>query len=309
MRVICFPHEEIVSRLGDVLAGRHELSVLDRSRPIAEQIVGHDVWIFGPDKAPRELLAAAPSLKLLHQVGSGVDGVDRVAAAEFGIAVAAIADVNSNAVAEMCLNLMLTLTRQMRDIPAVLSSGRKNRPIGGEIRGATVAILGLGASGSATAKLCRAMGMQVLGLVREKSERYAGLVDKQFVVAELHEMLGQADFHVVLLSLNESTNKLLDRAAFEAMLPGSYLINLARAQIIDRPALEWALDSEHLGAAALDVFWKEPVDPRDRLVEHPRCTVTPHMAGFTNNSIDGVCRRILDNINALEAGRPLTGVV
>ena len=147
----------------------------------------------------------------------------------------------------------------------------------GTLEGATLGAVGLGEIGRELAKRASAFGMEVLYYQRRQLppevERAHGASYCGF-----EELLERSDYVSVQLPSNRETKNMIDAVAFRRMKPGAVLINVSRAEIVDREALIAALESGRLGGAGLDVFWEEPAAPNDPLTRFPNVVITPHTA-------------------------------
>jgi glycerate dehydrogenase len=119
----------------------------------------------------------------------------------------------------------------------------------------------------------------------------------------------QSDFVVLLATLTEATRNMIGRREIAAMKPSAFLINVARGGLVDRNALVDALRSERIAGAGCDVYWSEPADPDDPLLSMPNFVLSPHVAGFSDISIDHVTYIIAENVRRLATGLPLLNVV
>lgn len=297
--------------LRELVGDRHVIDVLDRSIPVAAQIGPAEVWLPGRTFVTPEILDAAPRLRLVQYFGTGYDRANVPELERRGLRLARVPAVNARSVAELNLLLMLALGRRFREIPAAVAQGLQGHPMGRELAGATVVIVGLGACGGELARLCRGMAMRVVAAVRRPGSMAAPEADE--VVSSsgpaFHAALGRADFVCLHVRLTDDTREMFGAAELAAMKRGAYLVNTARAELVDRAALEQALDAGPIAGCALDVFWTEPVPPDDPLVHHPRCIVTNHAAGFTEQSTRASFELVARNLDALAADRPLLGQV
>ncbi|HLL24561.1 MAG TPA: NAD(P)-dependent oxidoreductase [Kofleriaceae bacterium] len=262
------------------------VAVWDRRVPLVDVV--RDVDVLLPSNAPitRAVIEAAPKLQLIQQPAAGVEGIDHDAARERGIPICNAPGTNHVAVAELALYLLLALARR---IPHAAFAARKiGEPIGFELAGKTLGIIGMGRSGSALADRARALGMTVQALRRGD--------DKPAFFAA-------CDAISIHCPLTAETRHLVDAAALAAMRPGALLINCARGGVIDRDALAGALD--HLGGVGLDVVWDEPGDPADPLYSHPKVLVTPHVAGSTREAFTRIGDVIVENLARLARRAPL----
>lgn len=311
MRVLGTQHAHLMSVLRDLVADRHVIDVLDPAKPIAEQIGQAEVWLPGRAFVTPEILDAAPRLRLVQYFGTGYDRANVPELERRGLRLARVPAVNARSVAELNLLLMLALGRRFQEIPAAIAQGLQGYPMGREIGGATVVIVGLGACGGELARLCRGLSMRVVAAVRRPDSVTDPAVDEvvSSTGAAFHAALGRADFVCLHVRLTDDTRGMFGAAELAAMKRGAYLVNTARAELVDRAALEQALDAGRIAGCALDVFWTEPVPHDDPLVHHPRCIVTHHCAGFTEQSTRASFELVARNLDALAADRPLLGQV
>jgi phosphoglycerate dehydrogenase-like enzyme len=150
------------------------------------------------------------------------------------------------------------------------------------------------------------MGMEVRGVNRTERESFTPLgLDGFFRLDHAREALPGCRFIVLSLELNEETRGIAGEAFFKSMDPGSFLINVARAELVSRTVLEEFLASGHLAGVGLDVFWDEPADPEDPLLANPLVTLTPHVGGVTDEALMGVARTVAENISRLKRGSNL----
>jgi phosphoglycerate dehydrogenase-like enzyme len=263
----------------------------DRTRPLASLVADVDVLL--PSNAPitAEVIAAAPRLRLIQQPAAGVENIDRAAAAARGIPICNAPGTNEVAVAEHALFLLLALARRASLAHRAFAERQIGVPVGVELAGRTLGIVGMGRTGTALAGRARALGMEVIALRRGDRDREAFF----------------AACHAVSLHcpLTPETRGLVDAAAFAALRPGALVVNCARGDVIDRAALVAALASGRLGGVGLDVHWNEPADPADPLHADPRVLAMPHVAGSTEESFDRIADVVLDNLGRLARGEPL----
>lgn len=310
MRVLGTHHAHLMGVLRELVAQRHVIDVLDRAQPIDAQIAQAEVWMPGRAFVTPEILDAAPRLRLVQYFGTGYDRANVRELERRGLRLARVPTVNARSVAELNLLLMLALARRFPEIPAAVAQGLQAHPMGRELGGATVLIVGLGACGGELARLCRGLSMRVVAAVRRPDAADAAAHDVvPSTGAVFHDAIGRADFVCLHAPLTDGTRGMFGAAELAAMKRGAYLVNTARAELVDRAALEHALDAGPLAGCALDVFWTEPVPPGDPLVHHPRCLVTNHVGGFTEQSTRASFELVARNLDALTAGRPLLGQV
>ena len=210
-------------------------------------------------KVAEEALAA-PSLKLVVRAGAGYNTIDVAAASRRGIYVSNCPGKNSVAVAELAFGLILALDRRIADNVASLRQGQWNKGEYSKARGVfgrTLGLIGLGQIGREMLPRAKAFGLRVAAwsrsLTPEQAEEWG--IERQSVADR-----GRRRFRYrqrVHLALNAQTRRLLGAEFFDAMKPGSYFINTARAEVIDQDALKRAIEERGI-RAALDVFANEP---------------------------------------------------
>jgi D-3-phosphoglycerate dehydrogenase / 2-oxoglutarate reductase len=227
-----------------------------------------------------ELLEAAPSLRVVGRAGAGVDNIDVDACTRRGILVMNTPGSNSVSVAEHTFALLLALARMVPRLDAAIHAGRweKGGALGNELRGKTLGLIGLGRVGFSVARRAQAFEMRVLACdpyVRSEVAR-----EEDVAMVPLDDLLSRSDVISLHASLAPETEKIINTATLAKMKRGAWLVNTARGELVDEPALADALRSGHLAGAALDVFAAEP--PKDSpLAALPNVVATPHVAGST----------------------------
>lgn len=275
----------------------------------AESLAGFDALIPGMAKVDRRLLQTADRLKLIQQAGTGLEGVDVDAARSRGIAVANVPSDrsgNADSVAELGIWMMTGLARRISEVPQMLATRQLGLPVGMGLKGKTVGLVGLGGIGKALAERLSAFGMRMIGVKRQASDDFARQHRLDWVggMERLPHLLREADFVVLSLPDNAETHHIIDEPALARMKPGSFLINLGRGGLIEKPALMAALESGALAGAGLDVFWQEPPDPQDPLFAL-NVIATPHIGGVTDISLEGNVTGVCENLRRLRDGEAI----
>jgi phosphoglycerate dehydrogenase-like enzyme len=248
----------------------------------------------------REMLAEADALRLIQQCGVGLEGVDLEAARDLKIRVANVpSDKSGNAdsVAELGIYLMIGLARDFRGMAKSLADRKMGQPQGRALQGLTVGLVGLGGIGRALIRRLKPFGVRLIGIKREdpqKAQKELGL-DWAGGPEDLGELLQKSDFVVLCLPVTRDTKQIVNRNTFALMKSGAYLINLSRGGLVDRYALEEALNSGQIAGAGLDVFWEEPPDPEDPIFKN-NVLATPHIGGSTDVSLKGIVKAVAENI-------------
>ena len=297
----------------DVLKGKlpvsAELRAFDPRRPLSQQVADVDVLIIGSHRVTADVIQDAPKLRLLQQHGRGVDSVDRLAASRAGVQVANVPGGNGVAVAELCLTLILLLAKRVAEMPAAVGARITGAPAGIEIAGKTLAIVGLGNAGTELAVRANALGMKVLGVRARPDAGAPRGVQEVFGPTNLKDVLAQADFVCLLATLTEQTRGMIGANELHSMKASAFLVNAARGALVDYRALLDALRGGKIAGAAFDTFWTEPADPADPILKEPTFFLSPHVAGFSDVSIDFVTDVVAENVKRLLDGRELLNTV
>jgi D-3-phosphoglycerate dehydrogenase len=249
-------------------------------------------YLAGVEKVSARLIESDPELKVIARNGVGIDNVDLEAARLRGVQVRGAPGANSRGVAELTIGLILSLARSIPRSDSGLKAGGWKRFKGFELAGRTLGLIGCGNVGRTVAELAAGLGMQVVGYDVVSAPSFA---PPGFRWVSLEELYRQAE--LVSLHCPSQGRVLLDREAIGRMRRGVYLLNTARADLVDEAALLEALESGQVAGYATDVFSEEP--PRDlRLVRHERVIATPHIGGLTDESVSravkAAVRAILD---------------
>jgi len=255
-----------------------------------------------------EVMAAAPSLRLIQKIGTGVNTIDLDAAAEYGIGVANMPGTNTAAVVEATLALMLATLRRITTLDTETRAGRGWHLADavvdrlGELGARTVGLVGFGAVGQRLAPVLRAMGAEVLYTATAPKPQ----VRKDLAAwCELDELVSSSDIVSLHLPLTPGTEQIIDEAAIASMRPGAILVNTARGGLVDEVALLEALTSGALRGAGLDVFALEPVDPTNPLLAVDSVVVSPHSAWLTPETLERSMGVAFENCRRVMAGESL----
>ncbi|MCE7744577.1 MAG: hydroxyacid dehydrogenase [Candidatus Heimdallarchaeota archaeon] len=230
-------------------------------------------------KVKGDLLKAAKNLKVVGRAGIGLDNVDLKKCEERGITVRNTPNATTDTVAELALAFMFALARKVVQGTTSLRKGEwaKKQLKGSELLGKTLGIVGCGRIGSALARKCDALGMNIIGCdVVHISE---ACVDQ----CEMPEVFSQADFISLHLPLLPETKHIINEEAIAKMKDGVFIINCARGGTIDEKALYDAIKSGKVGGSALDVWEKEPVELESskKLLELDQVIGSPHIGAQT----------------------------
>ena len=298
--------EDMIARM---LGPEFAVAEFDPARPLARQVDGAHVLLVRSVPVTREVIDAAPRLRLIQRPGVHLEAVDLDYASARGIPVCnvpASLTHGGDDVAEHVMFLALALAKRYREAVASLGARRIGSPSTHVLRGKIFGLVGLGRTGSAVVGMARGFGMRVWAVKRTVSEgmREAMGLDWMKTQDHLAELLRESDFVSLHVPLNESTERLIGPAEIGLMKPSAFLINVARGRVVDRAALLAALSEQRLAGAGLDVYWNEPTDPNDPLLALPNVIATPHVANMTLETIETIARVSVENIRRVQAGLP-----
>lgn len=261
------------------------------------------------DRVDAALLAAAPRLRAVSSMSVGLDHVDLAAATARGVPVGYTPGVLTETSADLAFALLLAAARRVVEADAFVRRGGWRQVwepellLGRDVHGATLGIVGLGAIGRAVARRARGFGMRVLAWSRTR--RPLGNLEGAVEWAELPALLAASDFVSIHVALAPETRGLLGRAALAGMKPGAVLVNTARGGIVDEAALAEALGEGRLGAAGLDVFAREPLEPGSALLGAPNLVLTPHIGSASHATRARMAGLAVENLLAGLEGRKM----
>ena len=230
----------------------------------------------------REIIEAAPCLKIISRSGAGVDNVDVAAATEKGILVCYAPGVNSISVAEHALALMMAMAKQLKVVDqAVHKDNWKIRYASKaeDLDGKTLGLVGLGNIGSLLAQKCRlAFNMKIIAY-----DPYVKEAEGVELYSSLDQLFSQSDFISIHVPYTKETHHLVNTRLLNLMKSDSYLINTSRGSVVDEKALIEALKNDSIAGAGLDVFEKEPPSLDNPLLKFNNVITTSHSAGLNRD--------------------------
>jgi phosphoglycerate dehydrogenase-like enzyme len=262
------------------LAGYDELMETPRGRALWKQLLPTlDGLVVGLQQIDAAMLDAAPRLRWILRIGTGLDSIDVPAAEARGVEVVALAGMNATAVAEFAFTLLLAASKHLPEIDASVRAGEWGRTIGRQLEGSTLGLVGFGPIARAMVPKARGFGMDVV--VHRRTPDPAD--DAQYGVRSvpLDELVRTAPFLSIHAPLTDQTRGMIGTAQFDLM-QGTILVNTSRGGLIDEAALIDALRSGKVAAAALDVLAEEPPAHGNPLIGMPHVLVTSHTAGHTD---------------------------
>jgi phosphoglycerate dehydrogenase-like enzyme len=294
----------------EAVAHAHRLTLFDPAAHLAPQFAAADAVIdSGGSVGTREMLDAAPEVRLWQIMGSGFEHFDLEYWAARGVAVANCpGSASAPALAERALMFCLMLAQKYGESRANVERGVAYLPAGEELAGKLLALVGFGASAMAFGRLARALGMRLAAVdIRPISDDEAAAhgLEWRGSDSDLDQLITMADVLSVHLHLNAETHGMVDERRLRLLKPGALLINVARGELVDEPALVSALREGRLGGAGLDVAATEPLDPGSPLLQLPNVVLTPHTAGNTSGTLRRRAEFCAQNLNRLARGLPL----
>ncbi|HET8601994.1 MAG TPA: D-2-hydroxyacid dehydrogenase [Segeticoccus sp.] len=277
---------------------------------LREALAGADallLWDFF-SSALRDAWSAADALRWVHVAAAGVDTLLFDELVDSDVVVTNARGVFDRPIAEFVLASILAQAKLLHESHDLQQQRVWRHRETYAVRGQRALVVGTGAIGRETARLLRAVGLDVRGAGRRAR---SGDPDFGEVVesADVARHAGWADHLVIAAPLTEQTRGLVGREVLQAMRPGAHLVNIGRGPIVDEDALVEALESGHLGAASLDVFSTEPLPADHPLWSAPGAVVSAHMSGDIVGWRETLAEQFLDNAERWLDGRELFNVV
>ncbi|MEO8540924.1 MAG: D-2-hydroxyacid dehydrogenase [bacterium] len=258
----------------------------DDEEPFAEEVLATlDYAFFSLDVYPSSsrsffrTVRAAPNLKWIHVMSAGVDNAVFQELLKRGIRMTTSSGSTAKPIAQAVIGGMLLLARGF--LPWGESQRRKAwEPIRGaqtppDLVGQTMTVVGLGAIGAEIGRIAAAIGLNVIG-VRRSPYREGDPVSEVLPPSRLLEVAPRTDWLVLACPLTDETRGVVSREVLAALPKGAHVLNIARGEVVDEPALIEALQSGQLGGAYLDVFYREPLEPDSPFWDMPNVIVSPH---------------------------------
>jgi D-3-phosphoglycerate dehydrogenase len=268
----------------------------------------HGVIINSKIRMDETMIDLGDQLKFIGRLGSGMEIIDVAYADSKRIKCINTPDGNCDAVGEHAIGMLLCLANNIikanQETKTYNWQREENR--GFEIMGKTIGIIGVGHTGGALAKKLKGFDMTILGHDKYKSQLDENLAHVQLTTTE--EILEKADIISFHLPLSAETKHFANEPFFESCKKGTIIINTSRGNVIETNSLVKYLENGHLGGASLDVFENEKVNTfteeekilYQKLADHPKVVMTPHIAGWTKESLERIASLMLERINKVE---------
>jgi phosphoglycerate dehydrogenase-like enzyme len=275
---------------------------------VAARLKPFDVLVVMRERTPfaRATFEALPNLKLLVTTGMRNAAVDLKAATDHGVVVCGTAGgggTYSIATVEMTWGLILAAARNIPAHDRSVREGGWQLPLGTEVYGKTLGVVGLGKLGEQVARIGQAFHMNVIAWSQNLTAERCAAVGVRHVSKE--ELFSTADFVSIHLVLSERTRGLVGAKEIAAMKPSAFLINTSRGPIVDSAALRQALEAGKIRGAGLDVFDVEPLPVGDPMRTLPRTVLSPHLGYVTDDNYRIFYAQCAEDVAAWLAGKPV----
>jgi D-3-phosphoglycerate dehydrogenase len=249
-----------------------------------------DGIICGDDRITKQVLDAAPRLKVISKWGTGIDSIDSAEAKRRGIPVFRTPNAFSEPVADTVLGYILTFARRLPYMDRDIRQGNWQKPPLISLGECILGVVGVGDCGKAVVRRARAFGMRILGNdIKEMPRDF--IAETGIEMVSLENLLTAADFVSLNPDLNPTSHHLIGKQQLEMMKTGAYLINASRGPVVDENALIEALQEKRIAGAGLDVFEEEPLPQDSPLRTFDNCLMAPHNA----NSSPRAWQRVHEN--------------
>jgi D-3-phosphoglycerate dehydrogenase len=298
-----------ISEVGERLLREHGFDlgrVGPDERPLTEekmaQLVARenpDVVVCGAEPMSRRVLESSPALSMIMKHGVGVDNIDIEAATDLGVVVANAPGTNTEAVADLTVAMILALLRGVFQAVSSTKAGGWDRFVGHELGALSVGVIGTGRIGLGVIRRLGAFDCSILAHDIVQNEALVAHPRVRYVT--LDHLLQHSDFVTLHAPLVPETRKMIGRRELELMKRTTYLINLARGELVDEEALCEVLRQKRIAGAAVDVYAVEPAQ-RSPLLALDNVLATPHIAAYTYEAMERMDRVCAETIVATLQG-------
>tara|TARA_B100001175_G_C19496126_1_gene635424 strand:- start:853 stop:1803 length:951 start_codon:yes stop_codon:yes gene_type:complete len=249
-----------------------------------------------------DIISDNPSLKIIANMAVGYDNIDIQAANRSSVKVTNTPDVLTKSTAELTIALIFMMAKRLQEGNLAIRNNEwgpwhPSWMLGKDLDNSTLGIIGPGKIGREVAKIAKSLNMQVIYYGKKTKKNFPG----NFV--NLENLLINADFISIHLSLNKETKKILNMDHFTMMKNDAVLINTSRGQIINQLDLENAIKRKIIGGAALDVTDPEPLPATSELLKMQNVFISPHLGSATKKTRLAMASLAIKNLIELNAGR------
>ena len=293
-----------------------ELTVYDSTAPedVLERAKGAQVILTNKVVITEELMDKWPDLRYIGVLATGYNVVDIPAARKHGIIVTNIPAYSTMSVAQMVIAHLLNITNQVALHSDAVKQGewQRNKDFSFsltpliELDGKTLGIVGLGNTGTATARIAQSLGMRILAYSSKSADALKEMgIEK---VDSYEQLFREADVLSLHCPLTEETHHLVNAERLKLMKPTAILINTGRGPLVDEAALADALNEGRIMAAGVDVLQEEPPRNGSPLINARNCYITPHIAWATKAARERLLNIAVANVKAFMEGKPQNAV-
>ena len=287
----------------------------ERTAPelVVERAKGADMVITNKVMFSREVMEALPELRYIGVLATGYNVVDIAAAKERGIVVTNIPAYSTQSVAQLAIAHLLHITNNVAEHDRVVHEGGWTRNADfsfwvspqRELAGKTFGVVGLGNTGTATARIAAAIGMKVLAFSSKGEHEMKGFgIEDIRKATTIGELFSQSDVVSLHCPLTETTKHIVNKTTLGLMKSDAILLNTGRGPLIDEQALADALNEGRIYAAGIDVLTEEPPRNGSPLLTARNCYITPHIAWATLAARERLMQIAIENIKAFLRGEP-----
>lgn len=248
-------------------------------------------YLAGIEPISAKVLESAKKLKIISRNGVGIENIDLDAAKKQGIKVKIAVGSNSQGVAELAIALLLTSVREIPSCNDNIKKGQWKREMGIEVSGKILGVIGCGNIGKKVIQMALGLNMKVLGYDPYPDRNFKPSVNFKFT--NIEELFKKSDF--ISLHCPPGEKPLINEDNLEIMKDGVIIINTARAGVVEKEAIIKVLESRKVRSYVTDVYETEPPEI-DGLIKNAHTITTPHIGGYTIESIDRAAEAAVDNI-------------
>lgn len=291
----------------EMLEGKADIYVADNADPnnYLDEMKEADALIVRIAKCDGHAIENSPNLKVIGRTGVGYDSVDVETATAHGIPVVITPGANNRSVAEHAVAMMFALSKNLVEAQTEMCRGNwkiRDAKKAFELEGKTVGILGLGAIGRETAKICQGCGMKIAAydpfMSKEQIEGFGAEYYESY-----EELLKISDVVTIHVPLTEETRNMIAKEQLETMKKTALIINCSRGGIVNEADLVEALKNGTIAGAGTDVYCNEPTQMDDPLLNCPNLIVSPHSAAQTREAVIKMARMCVKGCLAVAEGK------
>jgi phosphoglycerate dehydrogenase-like enzyme len=304
LRVLSQAGDADAIRLAADLRDRVEVVSVPPSAPVPADLTGDVLLMTFGNRAIYDLVERG--VKWVHFIGTGINGFDVERLTQGRVFTNSRGSV-AVPISEWVLAVMLHHEKQLSSM--FIHSPPARWPVRtplGTLHGRQIALLGIGAIGTAVAQRALPFGARVKAL---RHSNRPSPVEGVELVSTFEALIADADHLVIAAPLTAQTKNILNASAFERAKRGLHVVNIARGELIDQDALRDALDREVVSAASLDAVTPEPLPEGHWMYQHPKVRLSPHISWSWPGAMDAIGRIFSDNLRRYLAGEPLENVI